>query len=116
MPASRFHKIHRMAKREGALEWEIGGHHKDGSLRHHLYEGLTAHYRGDDGGVDAYSQRALSRVWQAMRFSWSLTTMMHRFPGASEYKRRMQESELALLERSDTVRKLVAENYKGLPH
>jgi p-hydroxybenzoate 3-monooxygenase len=83
---------------------------------HYLYEGLTAHYRGDGRGIDAYSSRALARIWQAMRFSWSLTTMMHRFPGASEYERRMQDSELALLERSDTARKLLAENYTGLPY
>lgn len=83
---------------------------------HYLYEGLTAHYRGDDRGIDAYSQRALARIWQAMRFSWSLTTMMHRFPGASDYERRMQDSELALLEKSDTARQLLAENYTGLPY
>lgn len=83
---------------------------------HYLHEGLIAHYRGDDIGIDAYSSRALSRVWQAMRFSWSLTTMMHRFPGASDYERRMQDTELALLERSATARKLLAENYTGLPY
>lgn len=83
---------------------------------HYLYEGLTAHYRGDDRGIDAYSQRALARIWQAMRFSWSLTTMMHRFPGATEYERRMQDADLALLERSSTARALLAENYTGLPY
>ncbi len=83
---------------------------------HYLYEGLTAHYRGDDRGIDAYSQRALARIWQAMRFSWSLTTMMHRFPGATEYERRMQDADLALLEISATARTLMAENYTGLPY
>ena len=83
---------------------------------HYLFEGLTQHYQGDDRGIEAYSQRALARIWQAMRFSWSLTTMMHRFPGASDYERRMQDTELALLERSDTARKLLAENYTGLPY
>jgi p-hydroxybenzoate 3-monooxygenase len=51
-----------------------------------------------------------------MRFSWSLTTMMHRFPGASEYDRRMQDTDLAQLERSGTAQKLMAENYTGLPY
>lgn len=83
---------------------------------HYLFEGLTAHYRGDDRGIDAYSQRALARIWQAMRFSWSLTMMMHRFPGASDYDRRMQDSELAQLETSATARRLLAENYTGLPY
>ncbi|WP_137109248.1 4-hydroxybenzoate 3-monooxygenase [Rhodobacter sp. SY28-1] len=83
---------------------------------HYLYEGLTAHYRGDDRGIEAYSQRALARVWQAMRFSWSLTMMMHRFPGASDYDRRMQDTDLAQLETSETARRLMAENYTGLPY
>jgi p-hydroxybenzoate 3-monooxygenase len=83
---------------------------------HYLHEGLIAHYRGDGSGIEAYSSRALARVWQAMRFSWSLTTMMHRFPGASDYERRMQDTELAHLERSATARKLLAENYTGLPY
>jgi p-hydroxybenzoate 3-monooxygenase len=67
-------------------------------------------------GIDAYSQRALARIWQAMRFSWSLTTMMHRFPGASDYECRMQDADLAQLETSPTARKLMAENYTGLPY
>ena len=83
---------------------------------HYLSEALIGHYRrGDAKGIDAYSARALARVWQAMRFSWQITTMMHLFPEHSEYERRMQESELAHLESSDTARRLMAENYTGLP-
>lgn len=83
----------------------------------YLFDGLQRFYRtGQSDGIDAYSQRALARVWQAMRFSWSLTTMMHRFPGASDYDRRMQDSDLAQLERSATAQKLMAENYTGLPY
>lgn len=84
---------------------------------HYLYEGMREFYRtGSPAGLDAYSARALARVWQAMRFSWSLTTMMHRFPGASDYERRMQDAELAQLETSETARRLMAENYTGLPY
>ena len=84
---------------------------------HYLYEGLVQHYtQGQDTGIDAYSQRALARIWQAMRFSWSLTSMMHRFPGASDYERRMQDSELAQMETNLTARRLMAENYTGLPY
>jgi p-hydroxybenzoate 3-monooxygenase len=84
---------------------------------HYLHEGLVQFYaKGDPAGIDAYSQRALARVWQAMRFSWSLTTMMHRFPDASEYERRMQDSELAYLMRSEAAQKAMAENYTGLPY
>jgi p-hydroxybenzoate 3-monooxygenase len=51
-----------------------------------------------------------------MRFSWSLTTMMHRFPDASDYERRMQDADLAQLETNATARALMAENYTGLPY
>ena len=51
-----------------------------------------------------------------MRFSWSLTTMLHRFPDASEFDRRMQDSDLAQFETSATARRLMAENYTGLPY
>ncbi len=84
---------------------------------HYLYEGLLQFYRQNNAtGIDTYSQRALARIWQAMRFSWSLTTMMHRFPGASDYERRMQDAELAQMETNPTARKLMAENYTGLPY
>lgn len=83
----------------------------------YLFDGLSQFYKkGSSTGIDAYSQRALARIWQAMRFSWSLTTMMHRFPGANDYERRMQDTELAQLERSETAQRLMAENYTGLPY
>lgn len=83
---------------------------------HYLYEALVAALRrGQTGALDHYSGRALARVWQAMRFSWWMTTLLHRFPDHSDYDRRMQEAELAQLFTSDAARRLVAENYTGLP-
>lgn len=82
----------------------------------YLSEALQRHLlRGDTAGLEAYGERALARVWQAMRFSWSLTTMMHRFPKHSPYERRMQETELAYLQTSAAARRVMAENYTGLP-
>jgi p-hydroxybenzoate 3-monooxygenase len=84
---------------------------------HYLYHALLAHYRdGSDEGLDAYSQKALARIWQAMRFSWSITMMMHKFPDHSAYEARMQATDLAQLEHSETARRLLAENYTGLPY
>jgi p-hydroxybenzoate 3-monooxygenase len=84
---------------------------------HYLYEGLAALYaNGDAGGLDSYSEKALARVWQAMRFSWSMTTMMHRFPEYSAYEQRMQDTELAILKSSALARQIMAENYTGLPY
>ncbi len=68
-----------------------------------------------EAGIDGYSQRALSRVWKAERFSWSLTSLMHRFPDTDAFGQRMQEAELDYLVRSTAASTAVAENYVGLP-
>ena len=66
-------------------------------------------------GVDGYSARALARVWKTERFSWYLTKLMHRFPDASDFERRMQDAELDYVSRSDAAQAMIAENYVGLP-
>ena len=66
-------------------------------------------------GIDGYSQRALSRVWKAERFSWSLTTLMHRFPDNDAFGQKMQEAELDYLVHSKAASTALAENYVGLP-
>jgi p-hydroxybenzoate 3-monooxygenase len=66
-------------------------------------------------GVDGYSQRALSRIWKAERFSWSLTTLMHRFPETDAFGQKMQEAELDYLVHSTAASTALAENYVGLP-
>jgi p-hydroxybenzoate 3-monooxygenase len=83
----------------------------------YLQEALTAHYaNGSTAGIDAYSTRALDRVWKAMRFSWQLTMMMHRFPQDSDYDRRMQDAEMSMLLDSPAAQKAWAETYLGLPY
>ena len=68
-----------------------------------------------NAGIDDYSQRALARVWKAERFSWSLTTLMHRFPDTDAFGQKMQEAELAYLVSSKAASTALAENYVGLP-
>ncbi len=81
-----------------------------------LSAALIAHYGGDDAGVESYSERALARVWAAVRFSWWFTTLMHRFPGEdAAFEQHMQEAELDYLERSAAAQTAFAENYVGLP-
>jgi p-hydroxybenzoate 3-monooxygenase len=70
---------------------------------------------GSTTGLDEYSDQALGRVWKAVRFSWWLTTLMHRFPGSDPFDHRMQESELDYLARSPAAQHVLAENYTGLP-
>jgi len=87
-----------------------------GSDIYYLYHALIDHYeRDNDSGLDAYSQRALARVWKAQRFSWWLTMLLHHFPEHSEYESRLQETELDYLFSSDMALGSLAENYVGLP-
>jgi p-hydroxybenzoate 3-monooxygenase len=77
-------------------------------------------FYGQDGmkssaGIDTYSQRALSRIWKAERFSWWLTSLMHRFPDTGAFGQRMQEAELEYLVKSQAASTVLAENYVGLP-
>lgn len=66
-------------------------------------------------GIDHYSQRALARIWRAERFSWWMTTLMHRFPDSEGFGQKMQEAELEYLVHSEALSKSLAENYVGLP-
>ena len=83
---------------------------------HHLSEALIGLYRdGDRGGIDGYSERALARVWRAIRFSWSLTSLLHRFPERDAFDEKMRTMELAHLRDSEDARRALAVNYVGLP-
>src|SRR6185436_534384 len=45
-----------------------------------MADALIAHYRDGDGhSLDTYSEICLKRVWQAVRFCWWFTGLMHRF-------------------------------------
>ena len=66
-------------------------------------------------GIDHYSQRALARIWRAERFSWWLTSLMHRFPDSAGFGQKMQEAELDYLVKSQALSASLAENYVGLP-
>ena len=83
---------------------------------YYLYHALLDHYQnGDDAGLKGYSQKALARVWKAQRFSWWMTTMLHRFPANIPYDDKLQDTELQYLLSSDVAKKSMAENYVGLP-
>ncbi len=83
---------------------------------HYLFNGLREHYEDrSEAGIDAYSERALARVWKAVRFSWWMTTMMHRFPETGDFDQKIQEAELDYLTHSRAASTALAENYVGLP-
>ncbi|MGZ4671078.1 MAG: 4-hydroxybenzoate 3-monooxygenase [Ilumatobacteraceae bacterium] len=83
---------------------------------YYLSEALTERYSsGSTTALDGYGERALQRVWKAVRFSWWMTTMLHTFPDAGEFEYRMQETELGYLAGSTAAQTAMAENYTGLP-
>ena len=83
---------------------------------HYLYQALIdACKNGNETGIDGYSDRALARIWKAMRFSWQMTTMLHQFEGEDSFAAQMRKATLAHLSKSETARRDLAENYIGLP-
>jgi len=70
---------------------------------------------GDQAGMDAYSATCLDRVWKAERFSWWMTSTLHRFADHSPFDRRVQLAELSFLAGSTAAATALAENYVGLP-
>ncbi|QTN99721.1 4-hydroxybenzoate 3-monooxygenase [Brucella sp. 458] len=83
---------------------------------HYLFEGLREFYiENSTAGIDAYSARALARIWKAERFSWSMTKMLHRFPDMGPFDQKVQEAELDYFCNSQAASTALAENYVGLP-
>ena len=83
---------------------------------HYLSEALIGWFkRGDGDAIAGYSNRALARIWKAERFSWQLTRLMHRFPDADAFDRRMQLADLDYIASSVAAQTTIAENYVGLP-
>ena len=83
---------------------------------HYLSEALIGWFkRGDGDAISGYSDRALARIWKAERFSWQLTRLMHRFPDADAFDRRMQLADLDYIASSVAAQTTIAENYVGLP-
>lgn len=82
----------------------------------YLSGAFIEHYRDrSDAGIDHYSDKCLKRIWKAERFSWWLTSLMHRFPDNGEFGQKLQEAELEYLVGSRAASTTLAENYVGLP-
>lgn len=81
-----------------------------------LSRALADWYRKrNSDALENYSATALRRVWKAERFSWWLTSLMHRFEHATPFERRMQAAELDYVTSSSAAMTTLAENYVGLP-
>jgi p-hydroxybenzoate 3-monooxygenase len=81
-----------------------------------LARALEEFYRsGRTDLLDRYSEACLPRVWRAQRFSWWMTSMLHRFKGDDAYQHRLQLAELDYVTTSQAAAAALAENYVGLP-
>ena len=84
---------------------------------HYLSKALISFYKGEGKDmINSYSAKALERVWKTSRFSWWMTTTLHRFPDCGDFGQRMQEAEISYLEGSKVAQAVLAENYVGLPY
>jgi p-hydroxybenzoate 3-monooxygenase len=82
----------------------------------YLSQALVEHYKEKSAaGLDHYSERALARVWKAERFSWWMTTMLHKISD-NPFDQKIQLAELDYLFRSKAAATVFAENYVGLPY
>jgi p-hydroxybenzoate 3-monooxygenase len=71
--------------------------------------------RGKPELADAYTATCLDRVWRATHFSWWMTTMLHRTPGADDMTAALQLSQLRYVASSRAAATSLAENYTGYP-
>jgi p-hydroxybenzoate 3-monooxygenase len=82
-----------------------------------LYRILLKVYReGRSELLEQYSKICLRRIWKAERFSWWMTSLLHRFPDTDAFSLRMQQTELDYFVGSEAGRRTIAENYVGLPY
>ncbi|CAN5276073.1 4-hydroxybenzoate 3-monooxygenase [soil metagenome] len=81
-----------------------------------LSRGFVEYYAsGNTEALDRYSERCLERVWKTSRFSWWMTSMLHRFEDDDAFGHRMQVAELDYVTSSIAASATLAENYVGLP-
>ncbi|MDY7114769.1 4-hydroxybenzoate 3-monooxygenase [Halomonas sp. SSL-5] len=66
--------------------------------------------------IPNYSETCLKRIWKAERFSWWMTSMLHKFSEEEDFATRMQQAELDYVTGSEAGLTTIAENYVGLPY
>ena len=83
---------------------------------YYLAEALESVYHGEDCRLlESYSGTCLRRIWKAQRFSWWMTSLLHRFEDEPMFDRKRQIAELEYVMTSRAAAASLAENYVGLP-
>ncbi|MCQ4313926.1 4-hydroxybenzoate 3-monooxygenase [Pseudomonas stutzeri] len=77
---------------------------------------LKVYHEGRTDLLEKYSPICLRRVWKAERFSWWMTSLLHRFPDTDAFGRRIQQSEQDYFTSTQAGLTTIAENYVGLPY
>jgi p-hydroxybenzoate 3-monooxygenase len=81
-----------------------------------LARAMTEYYtNGNRDLLTRYSEICLRRVWKVQRFSWWMTSMLHRFANDNPFDQRRQLAELDYITSSHAASQTLAENYVGLP-
>jgi len=81
-----------------------------------LARGLEGFYaKGTTDLLDRYAEICLRRIWKGQRFSWWMTSMLHRFSDDDPFEHRVQVAELDYVSTSRAAMTTLAENYVGLP-
>lgn len=83
---------------------------------YYLSRAFCAYYKESRTDLmDAYSKTCLKRVWKAIRFSWWMTSLLHKFPDEGPFGAQVQQAELDYIGSSVAAQSSLAENYVGLP-
>ena len=81
-----------------------------------LARALTEFYKSNRTDLlDNYSRTCLRRVWKVQRFSWWVTSLLHRFDSDNGFDRHRQLAEIDYITSSRAGAMTWAENYVGLP-
>jgi len=81
-----------------------------------MTRGLVEFYKnGSRENLDRYTERCLRRVWRGQRFSWWMTSMLHRFPNEDGFSHHIHLADLDYVTSSRAASTSLAENYVGLP-
>lgn len=83
-----------------------------------LYKIMTRVYKENDKKcIEQYSPIALRRIWNGVRFSWWLTDLLHDFGESKDaFDKKMEASEIHYFLNSEAGKKVIAEQYVGLPY
>ena len=76
---------------------------------------IQSYQQGNTAYLERYSEICLKRVWKVERFSWYMSQLLHQFPEATPFERKMQAAEFDYLTQSESACRSIAENYVGLP-